>query len=90
MLPYEYMTKEYYSTIEAANIFRVSRKTIFMWIKTGKIKATKVGRNFIVPHSGIIEKLGKTLGTEKKAEIEESIDRAMKDYEQTFRQLGKE
>jgi len=84
------MIKEYYSTIEAANIFRVSRKTVFQWIKTGKMKATKVGRNFIVPHSSIVEKLGKTLGTEKKIEIEKSIDRAIKDYEQTFRQLGKE
>jgi excisionase family DNA binding protein len=84
------MMKEYYSTVEAANIFRVSRKTIFMWVKTGKIKATKVGRNFIIPHSSVIEKLGKTLGVEKKAEIQESIDRAIKDYEQTFRQLGKE
>ncbi len=90
MLPYEYMTKEYYSTIEAANIFRVSRKTVFQWIKTGKIKATKVGRNFIVPHSSIVDKLGKTLGTEKKAEIEKSIDKAMEDFEQTFRRLGKE
>ena len=90
MLPYKYMIKEYYSTIEAANIFRVSRKTVFQWIKTGKIKAVKVGRNFIVPHSSIVEKLGKTLGTEKKIEIEKSIDRAIKDYEQTFRQLGKE
>ncbi|OGZ78329.1 MAG: hypothetical protein A2528_00210 [Candidatus Staskawiczbacteria bacterium RIFOXYD2_FULL_37_9] len=84
------MTKEYYSTIETANIFRVSRKTVFLWIKMGKIEATKVGRNFIVPHSSIVEKLGKTLGTEKKAEIETSIDRAMKDFEQTFRKLGKE
>ena len=90
MLPYEYMTKEYYSTIETANIFRVSRKTVFLWIKTGKIKAIKVGRNFIVPHSSIVEKLGKTLGIEKKAEIETSIDKAMKDFEQTFRKLGKE
>lgn len=90
MLPYEYMTKEYYSTIETANIFRVSRKTVFLWIKTGKIKATKVGRNFIIPHSSIVEKLGKTLGTEKKAEIEISIDKAMEDFEQTFRKLGKE
>jgi len=90
MLPYEYMTKEYYSTIETANIFRVSRKTVFLWIKMGKIEATKVGRNFIVPHSSIVEKLGKTLGTEKKAKIETSIDRAMKDFEQTFRKLGKE
>jgi len=84
------MIKEHYSTTEVANIFRVSRITVFNWIKTGKIKAVKVGRNFIVPHSSIVEKLGKTLGTEKKIEIEKSIDRAIKDYEQTFRQLGKE
>ena len=84
------MIKEYYSTTEAANIFRVSRKTIFLWIKNGKMKAAKVGRNFIIPHSSIVEKLGKTLGIEKKVEIEGSIDKAMKDYEQTFRRLGKE
>jgi len=90
MLPYEYMIKEYYSTTETANIFRVSRKTVFMWIKNGKMKATKVGRNYVVPHSSIVEKLGKTLGTEKKVEIEGSINKAIEDYEQTFRLLGKE
>ena len=84
------MNKEYYSTTEAANIFKVSRKTIFIWIKNGKMKAEKVGRNFVIPHSSIIEKLGKELGTEKKAEIEKTIDRAIKTYEQTFRKLGKE
>jgi excisionase family DNA binding protein len=84
------MTKDYYSTTETANIFRVSRKTIFMWIKNGKMKATKIGRNYVVPHSSIVEKIGKTLGTEKKAEIEKTIDKAIKDYEQTFRRLGKE
>ena len=84
------MIKEYYSTIEVANIFRVSRITVFNWIKNGTIKATKIGRNFIVPHSSIVEKLGKTLGTEKKAEIEGSINRAMEDFGQTFRRLGKE
>ncbi|MBI1866285.1 MAG: helix-turn-helix domain-containing protein [Candidatus Staskawiczbacteria bacterium] len=84
------MTKEYYSTIEVANIFRVSRKTIFLWIKNGKMKAIKVGRNYIIPHSSIVEKLGKTLGAEKKVEIDKSIDKAIKDYEQTFRLLAKE
>ncbi len=84
------MIKEFYSTTEGAKIFRVSRKTIFMWITNGTMKANKVGRNFVVPHSSIVEKLGKTLGIEKKMEIEGSIDKAMKDYEQTFRKLGKE
>ena len=90
MLPYEYMIKEYYSTTDVANIFRVSRKTIFIWIKNGEMKAIKPGRNYVIPHSSIVEKLGKTLGTEKKNEIERVIDKAIKDYEQTFRLLGKE
>lgn len=90
MLPYEYMTKKYYSTIETANIFKVSRKTVFQWARDGKIKAVKVGRNYIIPHSAILEKLGKTLGVEKKAAIENAINRALKDYEKTFKLLGQE
>ena len=82
--------EELYSTTEAANIFRVSRKTVFLWIKKEKLKATKVGRNFVIPHSSIIEKLGKTLGIEKKTEIEKTINKATKDYEQAFKMLGKE
>jgi len=90
MLLYEYMDKEYYSTIEAANILRVSRKTVFKWAQSGKIKATKVGRNYIIPHSVVLEKLGKSIGKDKKANIEKAIDKAMREYEKTFRMLGKE
>lgn len=84
------MTKEYYSTIEAANILRVSRKTVFQWARDGKIKSTKVGKNYIIPHSAILEKLGKTLGEDKKADIEKAIDKALKDYGKAFKMLGKE
>jgi len=84
------MTKEYHSTIEAANIFRVSRKTVFKWIQDGKLKAIKVGRNYVISHDDIVEKLGKTLGIEKKIAIESAIEKAIQDYEQTFRKLGKE
>lgn len=84
------MSKEYYSTTEAANIFGVSRITVFNWIKSGKIKAEKVGRNFVIPHESIIEKLGKKIGEEKKTEIEKTINKAIGEYEQTFRKLGKE
>jgi len=84
------MTKDFYSTIEAAKIFGVSRIRVFQWIKEGKIQATKVGRNFVIPYSSIVEKIGKTLGAEKKAEIEKTIEKATKQYEQTFKMLGKE
>lgn len=90
MLPYRYMPKEYYSTIEAAKILRVSRKTVFKWAQEGKINATKVGKNYIIPHAAVFEKLGTTIGAEKKENIDKAIDKAVKDYEQAFKMLGKE
>lgn len=84
------MAKEYYSTIEVANILRVSRKTVFQWARDGKIKAIKVGKNYIIPHSALLERLGKEIGSENKSEIENAINKALKDYEKTFRLLGKE
>ena len=84
------MSKDYYSTIEAANILRVSRKTVFQWARSGKIKAIRVGRNYIIPHEAIIQALGKTIGIENKAAIEKAIDKAMKDYGEVFKRLGRE
>jgi len=84
------MSKEYYSTVEAANILRVSRKTVFQWARNGKIKAIRVGRNYVIPHETILEMLGKTIGIEKKVAIENAIDKAMKDYGEVFKRLGKE
>ncbi|MFA4937202.1 MAG: helix-turn-helix domain-containing protein [Patescibacteria group bacterium] len=84
------MEKEYYSTIEAANILQVSRKTISQWVRRGKIKGVKIGRNYIIPRSAIPEKLGQTIGAENKIAVEGAVDKALIDYEKTFRLLGKE
>ena len=79
-----------YSTIEVANILHLSRIEIFRRIKSGKIKAEKVGRNYVIPRDSIEEILGETIGTHKKEEIEKVIDRAMKEYGETFKRLSKE
>ncbi len=85
------MTKKaLYSTVEVANILHLSRVEVFRRIKAGKIKAEKIGRNFVIPHESLLEALGKTIGSHKKMEIEKTIDRAMKEYEEAFKKLGKE
>lgn len=84
------MTKEYYSTMEVAKILKVSRIAVFKWAQEGKMKAIKVGKNYIIPHSALSEKLGTTIGTEKKKAIDMAINRAIKDYGQAFKMLGKE
>ena len=40
--------KEFFSTMEAAKILDISRIAVFQNIKAGKIKATQVGRNYII------------------------------------------
>lgn len=79
-----------YSTLEIANILHLSRIEVFRKIKAGKIKAEKVGRNYVIPHDSVEEILGETIGAHKKEEIEKVINRAMKEYGETFKRLSKE
>ena len=83
-------TKELYSSTEVARILNVSRTSVFQQIKFGKIKATKVGRNFVISHAAVLEALGKNIGKSKKEELERAIDMAMKHFGETFRMLSKE
>lgn len=84
------MAKAFYSTAEAARILRLSRVEVFRKIKRGRIKAEKVGRNYVIPAESVMEALGKTIGKEKKEEIGRSINRALKEYGDTFKRLAKE
>ena len=49
------MKKNMYSTSEVASILHLSRVEVFRKIKAGKIKAQKIGRNFIIPYESIEE-----------------------------------
>jgi len=84
------MTKKFYSTTEAAVILNISRISVFRRIKLGKLKATKIGRNFVITHEDLLEALGEKIGPAKKAQIEKAIGRAMKDYKEVFQKLAKE
>ena len=84
------MNKDFYSTAEVAQILNISRVSVFNRIKKGKLKAAKVGRNFIVSHEELLEALGDKIGPAKKEQIEHAISRAMKDYKEVFERLAKE
>lgn len=84
------MKKNMYSTLEVANILHLSRIEVFRKIKAGKIKAQKIGHSYVIPFESIEDILGETIGTHKKEEIEKVIDKALKDYGETFKKLSKE
>ena len=82
--------KSLYSTSEVAEILHVSRVEIFRRIKEGRIKANKVGRNYVIPYESVIESLGASIGKRSKRKIEEAIAKAIKEYGETFRKLANE
>lgn len=84
------MEKEFLSTSELARILGISRVAVFKKIKSGNIKAQKVGRNFVIRKKDLGEILGMTLGEERKRLIEGAVKKTIKDYGQTLKLLGRE
>ena len=84
------MNKEFFSTIEVARLLGISRVAIFKKIKSGQIKAQKVGRNFIIRQEDLADVLGSALTEEKKKKIEAAVKKTIREYGETLKLLGQE
>jgi len=82
--------KEFLSTAEVAAVLGISRIAVFKKIKSGEIKAVRVGRSFVVRRNDILEIAGKIMGPRRKEEIESAVDRAIKNYGEAIKKLGEE
>lgn len=75
---------------ELADLLTISRQAVLKRIMTGKIKAAKAGRIFLISKESIPEILGDTLTHKKKEEIENSVRKTVKEYKTALELLGKE
>lgn len=82
--------KLFFSAPEVAKILKVSRATIVNRIKKGEIEAEKIGRNYAVQREEIEHLLDKKLSPEEKNEISNAVEKAIKEYGEAIRMLGKE
>lgn len=82
-------TKPYFSTTEVAKILGVSRIAIFHKIKKGQLEAERYGRNYLISHEAL-EKMREPLTDARKREIDQSMNRIIKEYGEALRMLGKE
>ncbi|MEI6238438.1 MAG: excisionase family DNA-binding protein [bacterium] len=82
--------KKYISTSELAKLLHVSRIAVFKKIKLGKVKAFKVGRNYVIPIEEVMSAIGTFISSDKKTEIDEVVKKAVEEYGETLRLLGKE
>ncbi|MBU1682979.1 helix-turn-helix domain-containing protein [Patescibacteria group bacterium] len=79
---------DFISTAEAAKILGISRVSVFNKIKSGDIKAVKVGRNYIIARDEIMDISKKGgLSDRKKEEIDREVDRVVSEYGETLKLL---
>lgn len=84
------MGKNLFSTGEVAKLLGISRIAVFKRVKSGQIKAKRVGRNFVIEKKDLPGILGKSLTQEKKRIIEEAVKKTVREYGETLRLLGQE
>ena len=64
--------KKFLSTTELAKILGISRIAVYKRIKNGKIKARKIGHDFVIDIKDLGDILEKGLKKEEKLEIEKT------------------
>lgn len=45
--------EEYYTIEEIMKVLKVSRNTVYSWIKEGRIKGVKIGRQWRIPKTAL-------------------------------------
>lgn len=81
-------SEEFYTAPQLAGLLGVSRVTIFKRIKSGKIKAIKVGRFFAIPKKDWSSVLNGELSKEQKKLIEKAVNKTTNEYGGTITMLG--
>jgi excisionase family DNA binding protein len=82
--------QKYISTMELAKLLGVSRIAVFKKIQSGKIKAFKVGKNYVIPIEEFMNAVGTFISEDKKDEINSIVKIAVKKYGKALDLLGAE
>lgn len=80
---------KFISTEEAAKILGISRIAVFNRIKSGSLKAEKVGRNYIIAEEEVLKiKIVKLMGSDQD-KIDQGLNRVVEEYKETLKLLEK-
>jgi excisionase family DNA binding protein len=81
--------KNLISTTELAKILGISHVAVYKKIKSGKIKAEKIGRNFVIDKRDLNNILSGELTQDSREEIEEAVKKTVEEYGEALKKLGK-
>ena len=80
----------YLSVTEASELLGITREAVLKRIHAGKLKAERIGHIFAIPKSELGISNGEALSEHQKNIIEAGVKKAVKEYGETLRKLGKE
>jgi excisionase family DNA binding protein len=85
------MEKNEFMTIpQLARLLGLSRIAVYNKVKSGEIKAIRIGRTYAINTKDIADILGKTLTKKSKEEIDQAIKKTVDEYGEVLRLLGQE
>ncbi len=82
--------KEYITIPQLAKIMGLSRIAIFKKVKNGEIKAIRIGHNYAISKKSVDTLLGKVLRKSEKTEIDIAVRKAVAEYGDVLKLLGRE
>jgi excisionase family DNA binding protein len=78
---------EFLSTSQVAKLLGISRIAVFKKIKSGEIKAKKVGRNYIVKRSDLGDVFRVGITQKRKKELEQAVKKVVAEYGEALKML---
>jgi len=85
------MVKAKYITIpQLAKMLGISRIAVYEKVKSGQIKATRIGKNYVISDRDITHILGGKLSEKDKKQIDAAVQKVVAEYGELLRMLGKE
>lgn len=81
---------EYITISQLARILGISRIAVYKKVKKGQIKASRVGKIYLIPKTVILNILGQELTEKDKSEIDKAITKTVKEYGEVLKLLGRE
>lgn len=80
----------YVSIAELGRILGISRIAVYKKIRKGQIAAVRIGRSFAIPKKYVDSILGYALNDKDRLEIDKAVHKAVKEYGEVLRLLGRE
>ncbi len=58
--------RNHYTSYEAAEVFGVTFRTVYNWVRSGKLQAVKIGRRWYIPKEAVNDLLENGETTEER------------------------